>query len=709
MDTLNPQQKEAVETTEGPVLVLAGAGSGKTRVLTFRVAYLIDKGLARGDNILAVTFTNKAAAEMKERIMKLVGGRAVLPWVGTFHSICLRILKAHAEHLGFSETFSIYDTSDQLSLVKEILKSLNYSTKKINPRSILGQISAAKSELITPRSYLMDVHSGFQEVTAKVYPKYQEQLKDNNAMDFDDLIMKTVQLFENVPPVLEKYQELFKYILIDEYQDTNHAQYKFSKLLAAKYKNICVVGDDAQSIYSFRGATIENILNFEKDYPDAKVIKLEQNYRSTKKILDASNHIITLNQNQKRKELWTENEEGDALLVYEADDEKDEGRWIANQIRELVADGADHEEIAILYRTNAQSRNLEEQLIRANVPYRIVGNVKFYDRREIKDVLAYLRVLYNPEDDVSLRRIINVPRRGVGPKTYTDFKAWAKAEGKSAGTAILEAEPADIKSQAKGIFEFYLVITELDKLKETIPVHDLITEIIKKTGYFEMLNDGTEENESRIENIKELVSLAKTFSDYPGSEGLTKFLEEVSLIEDKYKAEDENTPKVTLMTIHAAKGLEFDYVFLCGMEEGIFPHSRTYVDPHEMEEERRLAYVAITRAKRNLYMTHAETRLYFGQSNSNLVSRFITDIPEQLLDYASFGRGSGGGFGSDWQEVGDEDLFLAGQRFEKGDKVKHAIFGTGVIIDAADALVLVKFSGGIKELSLEYTNLEKLS
>lgn len=709
---LNPEQLRAVETVEGPVLVLAGAGSGKTRVLTQRVAYLIQKGFSEPENILAVTFTNKAAAEMKERISKQLGTNYSLPWVGTFHSICLRILKSNAHHLGYSQQFTIYDSNDQLQSVKDCLKKLQMDTKKVNPRAVLSYISAAKTEMMDPKAYAKYTSGYFQDAVALVYPEYQKLLRNNNAMDFDDLIMNTVLLFQNIPAVLSRYQELFKFILIDEYQDTNHSQYLFAKLLADKHHNICVVGDDAQSIYSFRGATIQNILSFEKDYPEAKVIKLEQNYRSTKNILNASNRIIKLNTNQKPKDLWTENPQGEQIIVYKALDEKDEASWIANEIGSLIDQGVEPIEISVLYRTNAQSRNIEEFLIRAGIDYKIVGNVKFYDRKEVKDILAYLKLIQNPSDNLSVKRIINIPRRGIGPKTISDLEKAAAMSGENIIEYLTNRNEAELSEWNKGVRNFAELAKLLIRIKTELQPDIIIDTIMSDAGYYEYLNDGSPENETRLENISELKSLAQQFKDLPPETGLEEFLDQVSLIEEQYKAEDKLNQKVTLMSIHAAKGLEFDHVFLAGVEEGIFPHSRTYTDPTEMEEERRLAYVAITRAKQKLYLTHADSRTYFGTRNSNMMSRFISDIPEELIDFRSFNNE----FGSDWKETstsnswGNWDTSQEQEivSLEKGDEVKHSVFGKGKVLSVDESIVVIKFPIGVKELSVEFAKLEKI-
>lgn len=714
---LNPKQKLALDHVHGPILILAGAGSGKTRTLTYRIAYLIKEGLAQPENILAVTFTNKAAKEMVERIRSILADQTdssenlTLPWMGTFHSICLKILKRDGHHINLPAQFTIYDTNDQRSIVKQVLQELNINPKKANPRAMLHEISSAKSDLVNPTLYATRASSYFQEVVARVYPKYQEELRKNGALDFDDLLMETVNLFQQKPEILDKYQNLFKFILIDEYQDTNHVQYKFATLLAEKNNNICVVGDDAQSIYSFRGATIENILNFEKDYPDAKIITLDQNYRSTQTILDASNHLISFNQAQKRKSLWTENSSGEPIEIYTAYDERDESKWIASKISEVLYDeDSSANEIAILYRTNAQSRNLEEALLISNISYRIVGNVRFYDRKEVKDILAYLRIIYNPQDELSTKRVINTPRRGVGPKTITMVTNLARAKQLSLGEFLIDCDFDLLSSLPNGVQAFTAVLKELDIRSEVTPITELIDMIMNKTGYYEMLNDGSQENQARLENIKELKSVAQRFSHLAAKQGLEEFLDEIALIEGTYRDDGSITDRVTLMTIHSAKGLEFDHIFVAGMEENIFPHSNSKFNPNEMEEERRLAYVALTRARQQLYLTHTRSRLYFGNRTENPISRFITDLPDDLVTYhdASFVPKRSNTYFESFSEPETQEPYMAGVELTTGDKVRHEIFGIGTVVDADDFLIVVKFAAGTKELAKEFVKLDKL-
>lgn len=714
MSELNSQQRLAVETINGPILILAGAGSGKTRTLTSRITHLIEKNYARSENILAVTFTNKAAMEMKERIMQQLNirpgtERVFLPWVGTFHAICVQILKRDGQNIGIAKNFSIYDTTDQKDLVRKSIKKLDLNEKKVNPNAVLSMISSAKSELIGPEDYKKIARGYFESIVAEIYPIYQKMLSDNSAMDFDDLIMSTVELFRKNENILAKYQELFKFILIDEYQDTNQAQYIFSKLLAKTHKNICVVGDDAQSIYSFRGANITNILNFEKDYPDAKIIKLEQNYRSTKTILSASNEIIRQNPEQKPKKLWTENEEGDCIYIYEAMDEKDEALWISTKIRELLIENIDPKEIAVLYRTNAMSRNLEEALLSSNVNYKIVGGVRFYNRAEVKDVVGYLRILANPNDLLGVTRVINTPRRGIGSKTIEKYTELATAAGLGLLDYLLKTVVEEPDKLQKNIQDFARIINKLKDLSQKEPVSDLIEDVIEFSGYKAELME-TGEGEARLENIQELKSLARKFDGLDFQNGLEKFLEEISLIESSYESGKDEKDHVTLMTVHGAKGLEFEYVFIAGMEENLFPHSNSKFDPQELAEERRLAYVAITRAKKQVFITHAETRVYFGLRSSNPISRFVEDIPEQLIMYSDnysdkkFKKPLSTG----WEDVVEEASSYQKVNIGKGDLVKHEVFGVGEVVDIDDFVVLIRFSIGTKELALEYVRLEKI-
>lgn len=605
LDKLNEKQREAVTSIEGPLLVLSGPGSGKTRVITHRIAYILEKNLASTEEILAVTFTNKAANEMKERIKKLASTQPL--WMGTFHSICARFLRKEGSNLGLSPKFVIYDDDDSLSLIKEILKELELDPKNFSPYSIRNSISSAKNELLNPEDYQGFARGYFQEIVTKVYSAYQKKLTENHALDFDDLLMKTVVLFQNFPEVLEKYQTKFKYILVDEYQDTNKAQYSLTKMLAQKYKNICIVGDASQAIYGWRGADFRNIVNFTRDFPSAKIVNLEQNYRSTKNILSAAKNVISQNRSHPILDLWTDNEEGVPTIVYQAPNEVEESEFVARTIKKMLSSnqGFTPKDFAVLYRTNAQSRVLEETLLREGLPYRIVGGTSFYQRKEVKDILAYLRFVNNPSDALSFKRIINNPPRGIGPK------------------ALLEPNNAKVVT-------FQESMETLRQKAETLNSIDIIDLILGETSYLSYLDDGSEESLARIENVKELRSVA---SEFPI---LADFLENVSLVEASFvpnrtSNQDEKKDAVTLMTLHSAKGLEFPIVFITGMEEGLFPHNQSLTDTSQIEEERRLCYVGITRAQKQLYLTHTQSRLYFGSRSEGVISRFILEIPEDLL------------------------------------------------------------------------------
>lgn len=631
---LNPAQRQAVTTVDGPVLILAGAGSGKTRALTHRIAYLIGEKKIAPYNILAVTFTNKAAGEMKERVRKLVGGASRrLPTIGTFHSVCARILRQEIEVLGFKRHFLIYDDSDTLSVIKKSLLDLDIDPKEFNPRAVRELISSAKNELVTPQQYEETAAGLIQETAARVYFRYQKFLKDNNALDFDDLLMKTVELFQKFPEVLEKYRHHWRYILVDEYQDTNKSQYVFVNLLAQKHRNLCVVGDDWQSIYSWRGADIRNILEFEKDYPKAKVVMLEQNYRSTKNILSAAQEVIATNVNKKDKNLWTQNEAGEPVRLYEAADERDEARYIIDKVREYQRQGHANRAMAVLYRTNAQSRVLEEALLRSSIPYNIVGALKFYERKEIKDILAYLRLVASGNDFISFARIINEPSRGVGEKTLEKLDQLAEKHGLapaikkivsskeiSAGDGL---ESWNLPPRAReGLTDLQNLLSQARKYLEDHTIGDLIDHIALASGYKKMILDGTEEGEARWENIQELKSVAAKYDESRGEESLEKFLEEVALVQDLDRL-DESADAITLMTVHSAKGLEYPIVFIAGLEEGLFPHARSYLDPAALEEERRLCYVGMTRAKQRLFLTYAVSRKLYGSVQFNLPSQFL--------------------------------------------------------------------------------------
>ncbi len=637
LNGLNPEQQSAVKATDGPLLLMAGAGSGKTRVLTHRIAYLIVEKRVNPYNILAITFTNKAAREMRERIRNMMGGTAEEIWISTFHSMCVRILRRDIDRMGFNRNFTILDTGDQQSVIKGILKDKNLDPKKNDPRALLGAISSAKNELIDPEEYAKTADGYFEKTISDVYTEYQKRLRKNQALDFDDLIMKTIQLFQRVPEVLEYYQRKFQYIHVDEYQDTNRAQYMLVKFLANRFKNLCVVGDSDQSIYRWRGADIANILSFEKDYPNAKVILLEQNYRSTKRILLAANKVIENNVTRKAKNLWTENPEGNKLVYFRADSEQGEGQFVAGKIKELTRDGGyKNSDVAILYRTNAQSRVMEEVLLKSNIDYSIVGGTKFYDRKEIKDMLAYLRLISNPDDDISLQRIINVPKRGIGASSVDKMADFAAMHDISIFQALDSVELLGLSPKiTKGAREFRDLIKNYTNMQEFLSVTELVEDILDKSGYREMLKaEKSIEAQSRLENLDELLSVTKNFEEVSEDKSLVAFLTDLALVADIDSLDDdgEKTDAITLMTLHSAKGLEFPVVFLIGMEEGVFPHSRSLMEEAEMEEERRLAYVGITRAEQTLFLTNAQMRTLYGRTSMNPASRFISEIPEDLLD-----------------------------------------------------------------------------
>jgi DNA helicase II / ATP-dependent DNA helicase PcrA len=637
---LNPVQQEAVKTTDGPLLLMAGAGSGKTRVLTHRIAYLMAEKHVAPWNILAITFTNKAAREMKERVESILGPGADDIWISTFHSMCVRILRRDIDRIGINRNFSILDTADQLSVIKGILKERNLDPKKFDPRSILGTISSAKNELTEPEEFSKVAGGYYDQVVSDVYTDYQKKLLKNQSLDFDDLIMTTIKLFDRVPEVLEFYQRKFQYIHVDEYQDTNRAQYMLVKQLAERFQNLCVVGDSDQSIYRWRGADIANILSFEKDYPNASVILLEQNYRSTKRILRAANEVIKNNSNRKPKNLWTENDEGIKISYYRGDNEFGEGQFVAGKIHQLHSSGKRKlSDIAILYRTNAQSRVIEETLLKAGLNYNIVGGTKFYDRKEIKDILAYLRLVSNPDDDISFTRIVNVPKRGVGATSLEKIASYAAMNGLSFFQAIQQVDFIGVSAKAANALDsFRQMIENLTNMQDYLSITELTEEILDKTEYREMLKaEKSIEAQSRLENIDEFLSVTKNFEQKSEDKTLVAFLTDLALIADidqldQKEEESGGKDAITLMTLHAAKGLEFPVVFLMGLEEGVFPHSRSLMEEAEMEEERRLAYVGITRAEQELYLTNAKMRTLFGRTNMNPESRFIAEIPDDLLE-----------------------------------------------------------------------------
>ncbi|MFS0560692.1 DNA helicase PcrA [Terribacillus sp. 179-K 1B1 HS] len=635
---LNKEQAEAVQHTEGPLLIMAGAGSGKTRVLTNRIAYLLGEKEVSPRSILAITFTNKAAREMRERVHKLVGEEGSQIWVSTFHSMCVRILRRDIDRIGYNSNFSILDTSDQLSVIKQALKRLNLDPKQYDPRAMLGAISSAKNELITPEQYSKEAGSVYERKVAEVFDLYQKTLRRNQSLDFDDLIMQTIQLFDRVPEVLQYYQRRFQYIHVDEYQDTNHAQYRLVNQLASRYKNLCVVGDSDQSIYRWRGADIANILSFEKDYPNAKVVMLEQNYRSTKTILDAANKVIANNTGRKPKNLWTDNIDGSKLRYYEAATEREEALYVTEKIEEMVMmeKKRHYRDIAILYRTNAQSRSIEETFVKAGVPYQMIGGTKFYDRKEIKDMLAYLRLIANPDDDISFERVVNEPKRGIGKTSIEKLQAYANEHEISLFDTLKEVDFTGVSAKAaNALSEFGKMISNWGKQVEFLTATDMVEQVLEGSGYEEMLKaERSIESQSRLENLEEFKTVTKNFEQTNEDKSLLAFLTDLALIADIDSMDDDpsSDDKVILMTLHGAKGLEFPVVFLIGMEENVFPHSRSQMDETEMEEERRLAYVGITRAEEELFLTNAKMRTLFGRTNMNPVSRFIGEIPNELLE-----------------------------------------------------------------------------
>lgn len=726
LDELNPQQKEAVMHTEGPLLILAGAGSGKTKVLTNRVAYLIYEMKVAPWHILAITFTNKAAKEMRERIARLIGAAGERVWASTFHSTCVRILREEIDHLGYDKNFVIYDDSDQQTVIKQVLKELNLDEKKYPPRAINSRISTYKNELLTPAAAMKAAFGDFiEEQYAQIYANYQERLLKNNALDFDDLIMLTVQLLQENPDVLDKYQERFQYIMVDEYQDTNTSQYMLIKLLAKKYRNLCVVGDDDQSIYQWRGADIRNILDFEKDYPEAKVIKLEENYRSTQLILDAAHGVVRNNTDRKEKRLWTQKKGGEKIVYYTAIDEADEAFFITRQIRQMK-DKEQHanKDFAILCRATAQFRNLEETMIKQGIAYKVFGGTKFYSRKEIKDILAYLRILVNPADEISTSRAISAPKRGIGETSWNRLAQYANTHYLSIHEALLQAESAGVgKKYALAMKQFAEQMDVYRQLSKEMDITTLTQMILEDTGYTEELRaEETIEAETRLENLEEFLSITQAFDAEHMTNGdqLEEFLAEVALFTDLDEYGDEED-MVTIMTMHGAKGLEFPVVFLVGMEEGVFPHSRSLnsIDPQEIEEERRLCYVAITRAKEKLYLTRAESRMLYGRTNHNISSRFIDEIPQDIIENLNIRTlppknkvYSFDGIAPEEPDTAAKPANSAGESYQLGDRVIHKKWGEGVIISIqgeGDSLEMkVAFPDlGIKTLVAKYAPIVK--
>lgn len=643
---MNDKQAQAVQSTEGPLLIMAGAGSGKTRVLTHRIAYLIDEKFVNPWNILAITFTNKAAREMKERAFALNPATQDC-LIATFHSMCVRILRREADHIGYNRNFTIIDPGEQRTLMKRILKQLNLDPKQWSERAILGHISNAKNDLLDEVAYEQQAADFYRQTVSKCYKAYQAELRQSEAMDFDDLIMMTLRLFDKNPEVLAYYQQRYQYIHVDEYQDTNHAQYQLVKLLASRFQNICVVGDADQSIYGWRGADMQNILDFEKDYPQAQVVLLEENYRSTKTILQAANDVIANNKHRRPKNLWTQNQAGDAIVYYRANDERDEALFVASQIDQLIKEEQKvFKDFAVLYRTNAQSRTIEEALLKANIPYTMVGGTKFYSRKEIRDVIAYLTVIANPSDNISYERIINEPKRGVGPGTVDKLRQFAQEQELSLLVASAEIMLSSIKGKAaQAVYDLSHLLLNLRERLDDLTLTELTEAVLQKTGYLEQLQaQQTLESQARIENIEEFLSVTKNFDDKDAEEDETgldrlgRFLNDLALIADTDDGGDSQVSEVTLMTLHAAKGLEFPVVFLIGMEEGVFPLGRATENPDELEEERRLAYVGITRAEEQLYLTNANARTLYGKTGYNRPTRFIREISEDLLSYQGLAR-----------------------------------------------------------------------
>ncbi|HFD1673137.1 TPA: DNA helicase PcrA [Enterococcus faecium] len=737
LNGMNPRQKEAVLHTDGPLLLMAGAGSGKTRVLTHRIAYLIEEKEVNPWNILAITFTNKAAKEMKERVNAILvsGGEDV--WVSTFHSMCVRILRRDVDFIGYNRNFTIIDSSEQLTLMKRILKELNIDPKKYDPRSILGTISQAKNSLQTPQDFAKMQGSYYEEIAAKCYAAYQKELQYNQCMDFDDLIMNTIRLFEEHPDSLTYYQNKFHYIHVDEYQDTNHAQYTLVNLLAGRFRNLCVVGDADQSIYGWRGADMQNILDFEKDYPDAAVILLEQNYRSTKNILSAANQVIENNSNRKPKNLWTENKEGNKITYYRADNERDETRFIVDRMQEEIRNNhRNYGDFAILYRTNAQSRVMEETLLKANIPYKMVGGHKFYDRKEIKDILAYLNVLSNPQDSISFERIVNSPKRGIGPGSIEKLRSFASLHEWPLLEAAQNVDLANIGGKAgQQLGAFGEMIQEVTQMIPYLTVTELTKEVLDRSGYLEDLKiQNTLEAQARIENLEEFLTVTQEFdkqfeqqneedADAP-EEKLTVFLNDLALVSDIDNLE-EDASQVTLMTLHAAKGLEFPVVFLIGLEEGVFPLSRALMEESELEEERRLAYVGITRAEEALYLTNAFSRTLYGRTQYNRPSRFVEEIDQELLEIEGmrptpkktpvFAKKTAAySYKQPETAVVSSKSATGGEKnsWKPGDKVKHKKWGLGTVVRVSgtskDLELDVAFpSQGVKRLLAAFAPIEK--
>ena len=695
LDNLNEKQKEAVVNYTGPMLILAGAGSGKTRVLTTKVAYLINEKNIYPENILAITFTNKAAKEMKERIYSIVGPNAFKIQISTFHSFGLKIIKENCKLLGYENNFTILDSDDSLSVIKRIMKELNIDSNKYNPKAVKNAISSNKNEMVDSKSFEKFVHTDFDEVVKDVYQKYEKSLKINNAMDFDDLLILPLKLFNENPKVLQEYQEKYKYIFIDEYQDTNEPQYLLSKMISAKYRNITVVGDADQAIFTWRGANYKNILNFEKDYKEAKTVLLEENYRSTKTILNAANNVIKNNKIRKEKNLWTQNEEGNKIVYYKAFDEKDESNFVVTEVKKLINDGVNPNDICVLYRANAQSRTIEEAFLTSNISYNIVGSYAFYNRKEIKDLIAYLKLIYNPKDDVSLLRVINYPKRGIGNKSIENLVIKANIDNKSLYEVIDSGKELAFKE----------IIDSLIEKEKTLSLTELIDVVLNDSGIKQDLeSEKSIEADIRLENLEEFKSITKGFEEREGIATLGEFLDELSLVSDASEAKNDTSDKVTLMTMHAVKGLEFDYVFVIGFEEGLFPHMNSFESNDEMEEERRLCYVAITRAKKKLFLINARSRVLYGKVSSNIPSRFVNEIGDEYLE-----------------KIGKKDEFLLKPKIDKnkmynddndlhpGDIIEHEKYGMGVVVSIDGSIATISFKkDGLKKLMKNHKSIRKV-
>lgn len=693
LDTLNETQLEAVKITDGPLLILAGPGSGKTRVITYKIAYLLEQGKAKPWEVLAITFTNKAAKEMKERLHNLIEEDIKGMQISTFHSFGLRVIKEYYDFFGLDRTFTIIDESDSISLIKKIIKELNLDEKKYIPRAIKNKISGAKNELLNPEVFKVFARTPYDEDVVKIYKKYEEKLKRNSSVDFDDLLMLPIELFRKDKEALEHYQNRYKYVFIDEYQDTNEAQYLLSKMISDKYKNICVVGDESQSIYSWRGANYKNILNFEKDYKNAKVILLEQNYRSTKTILEAANSVIKNNKEKKDKHLWTLNGKGSKIKYLRCYDEKDEILNIINTIKKFKSEGIPYKEMVVLYRTNAQSQSIERGFIENTIPYKVVGSYAYFNRKEIKDLVAYLRLINNEKDDVSLIRAMNAPKRGIGAKTIEKLELNANENNVSIFDSITSGKELAFKN---------LILDIKEKMKDKSFV-DLVELVLDESGLKDEYKEKTIENESRLENLEEFKSIARNFEDYNPGATLEEFLIEISLISDVKEASDCDEV-VTLMTMHAVKGLEFDVVFITGLEEGLFPHSNSMFDESELEEERRLFYVAITRAKKVLYLTNARSRMLFGQIKSNLPSRFIEEINQEDIEKLFEENKSTKEIKINKKDnFNDNDLEL-----KVGDHVNHNAYGNGIVVSLEKSVATIAFKVGIKKILTTYKGLKKI-